>query len=322
MKLAPGKLALGRFAAAVFALAAALAGTPARAVDVDAGDYTALPAGTKLFLAYYQHAQRNKLYSGGDQLPGSNKLDSDIGILRGVYFTEIGGHIVDPQFLLPFGQLKGKGDLSVLGSNSGVADLLLAATVWFNPPGSKENFGITPFVWVPIGQYDRNQALNLGENRWKFALQAGWIKPLSDAVTMDVAADVTLFGKNDDFGPLGQTLKQKALFQLQGWLRYHLSPAADLRLGLSHSSGGKTEVDGVSQDNRSSSSTFSIGGAYFVGPKKPTARHLRPRLERARRLQGEQPPEPAPLADLLNAVAPNWSGGCSAAGSGTGQTSA
>jgi hypothetical protein len=262
------KLALQRAAAcAALGLAVMLCATPARAVDVDAGDYTALPAGTNLGLLYYQHAQRNKVYSGGNAAPGNNKLDSDIGILRGVHFMEIGGLIVDPQFLLPFGKLKAKGDLSALGSNSGLADLLLAATVWFNKPGSKENFGITPFVWVPIGQYDRNDPLSLGEHRWKFALQAGWIKPLSDALTLDVAADVTLYGKNDDFGPLSQTLKQKAQFQLQGWLRYHLSPAADLRLGLSQTTGGETKVDGVSQDDRTSSSKFAIGGAYFVAPK-------------------------------------------------------
>ena len=75
--------------------AAALVATPAQAIDVDAGDYTALPAGTKLGLLYYQHAQRNRLYAGGDRVPIDARLDSDVGILRGVYFMEIGGFIVD-----------------------------------------------------------------------------------------------------------------------------------------------------------------------------------------------------------------------------------
>lgn len=239
----------------------------AHAVDVDAGDYTALPAGTKLAIGYLQHAQRNKLYAGGDRVPGNNKLDSDVGIVRGVYFTEIAGYIVDPQFLLPFGKLKGKGDLSVLGSESGVADLLLAATLWLTPPGGKTHFGITPFVWVPVGSYDRNAALNLGENRWKFALQAGYITPLTDSLTIDVAADFTLFGKNDDFGPLGQTQKQKVMFQAQSWLRYALSAATDLRLGVSHTAGGETKVNGASQDDRTATTKIAFGVASFVGPK-------------------------------------------------------
>jgi Putative MetA-pathway of phenol degradation len=254
-----------RSVAAIASVAtAALAPTPACAIDVDAGDYTALPAGTNLGLLYYQHAQRNRAYDNGNRVPINARLDSDVGILRGVHFMDIGGYIVDPQFLLPFGKLKGKNDLSALGSESGIGDLLLAATVWFNKPGSKENFGITPFIFVPTGSYDRNAALNLGENRWKFALQAGWIKPLSDSVTMDLIGDFTLHGKNDKFG--SSTLKQKPLFQFQGWWRYHLSPQLDLRFGLSHVTGGETKVDGVNQDDRQATSKFSLGAAWFVAP--------------------------------------------------------
>jgi Putative MetA-pathway of phenol degradation len=253
-----------RWSAAGAVLAASLfAATPARAIDVDAGDYTALPAGTTLGITYYQHATRNRAYSGGDRVPINARLDSDVGILRGVRFMDIGGYIVDPQFLLPFGKLKGKNDLSALGSADGIGDLLLAATVWFNKPGQKENFGITPFVFVPVGSYDRNKPLNLGENRWKFALQAGWINPLSDSITMDLIGDVTLFGENDKFG--ASKLKQKPLLQFQGWWRYHLSAATDLRLGLSQTVGGETKVDGVSQDDRTSTSKFSIGAGHFVG---------------------------------------------------------
>jgi hypothetical protein len=250
------------------ALAGALFAAPAaHAIDVDAGDYTALPAGTNLFLLYYQHATRNRLYAAGDRVPGNTKLDSDIGILRYVRFMELGGFIVDPQALVPFGKLKGKGDLAVLGSNSGLADPLIAATLWFNKPGSKENLGITPFVYLPVGQYDRNEPLNLGENRWKFAMQVGWIKPLTDSITLDATADVTLFGDNDDFGATSATLKQKPLFQFQGMLRYALSQATDLRGGLSYTRGGETKVGGVSQDDQLSNSKFWIGAATFVGPK-------------------------------------------------------
>ena len=102
----------------------------ASALDVDAGDYTAMPAGTNVGLLYYQHAERNRLYANGDKLPLDAGLDSDIGILRGVHFMELGGYIVDPQFLLPFGNMRAKDDLSALGSDSGTGDLMLAATVW------------------------------------------------------------------------------------------------------------------------------------------------------------------------------------------------
>lgn len=249
------------------AAAASLLATPARAIDIEAGDYTALPAGTNLGLVYYQHATRDKLYADGDQVPINPKLDSDIGVLRGVHYMDIGGYIVDPQFLLPFGKLKAKDDIAALGSETGVADLILAATVWFNKPDSKTHFGITPFLYVPTGSYDKNDPLSLGENRWKFALQAGYIFPIAEKWTVDLVGDVTLFGKNDDFGPAGQSLKQKPLYDFQAHLRYHISPATDLRAQIGYKTGGETEVDGVDQDNRAGDTRIKFGMTHFIGPK-------------------------------------------------------
>ncbi|WP_373806624.1 transporter [Delftia acidovorans] len=257
------------FTRASLALAAmaACATFNAHAVDIDAGDYTALPPGTTLGMVYYQHATRDSLYANGDQAPIRPRLTSDIGIARGVHFMKLGDYVIDPQFLLPFGRLSASRDIAAMGSNTGVGDLMLAATLWLTKPGDKEHFGITPFVWLPTGQYNRNDPLSLGENRWKAALQAGWIKPLGKSVTMDLAADVTVFGKNDDFGAHSATLKQKAQFQFQGLLRYHLSDTSDLRLGLSHLTGGETQVNGVAQGDRQSTTKVSFGGAVFVAPK-------------------------------------------------------
>jgi len=227
-----------------------------------------MPAGTNLGMVYYQHAERNKLYSAGNQVPIKAGLDSDVGILRAVHFMEIGGIIVDPQFLLPFGNLKGKDDMSALGSGSGIGDLMLVATAWLvNDPKAKTYFGISPYLYLPTGTYDRNEALNLGENRWKFALQGGYITPLSDSVSLDLIGDVMVFGKNDDFGAASQTLEQKPLYQGQTFLRYHVSPTFTLSAGLSYTAGGETEVNGVSRNDRISTSKYSLGGSYFIGPK-------------------------------------------------------
>lgn len=243
--------------------------TPASALDVEAGDYTALPAGTNLLLLYYQHATRDKLYSGGDRVPINPGLDSNIGLLRGVHYTDIGGYIVDPQFILPFGKLKGKDDTAFLGSEDGIGDLIVGATVWLTKPGAKTHFGITPFFQLPTGDYDRNRALNLGENRWKFILNTGYITEIAPGLTLDLVGDVTLFGKNDDVndGLGGITeLKQKPQFQFQGFLRYNITPAFDVRGAVSYTTGGETEIGGVNQDNRQSLWKFNVGAGWFVGP--------------------------------------------------------
>ncbi|AFT72638.1 Quinohemoprotein alcohol dehydrogenase protein [Alloalcanivorax dieselolei B5] len=262
LKITESKAAFSLLAGALFSTA-----SQSHAVDVDAGDYTALPAGTNLAMVYYQYADRDRLYSDGDRVPINAGLESHVGILRGVHFTQIGDYIVDPQFLLPFGHLEGKDDTKSLGDADGLGDLILAATVWLvNKPETNTYFGITPFLYVPTGTYDHDDALNLGENRWKFALQAGYITGLTKKVSLDVAADVTVHGKNDDFGANKDTQKQDPLFQVQTFLRYHLRENLDLRAGLSHTFGGETEINGIDQDDRARTTKMTIGSGWFVTP--------------------------------------------------------
>src|SRR5574343_1913090 len=78
------------------ALAAGLAigltcSTQASAFDGDAGDYSALPAGTTLAAVYYQYASRDAIFANGNRAPGNNRLDSNVGILRGVHYMKVGG---------------------------------------------------------------------------------------------------------------------------------------------------------------------------------------------------------------------------------------
>lgn len=245
-----------------------LSASCAAAFDVDAGDYTALPAGTTLAAVYYQHASRDALYAGGHRLAGDNRLDSEIGILRGVHYLKLGDYLIDPQFLLPFGSLEGKGSLSGLGRESGVGDLILASTLWLvNRPDSGTYFGLTPFLQLPTGDYDGKRALNLGENRWRLTLQGGFITPLAEKLLLDVIGDVTVYGKNDDFGPGGAKMTQKPLYQLQTHLRYQLTPSWDLRLGVSQLYGGETEVDNVARHDRQKTTKLTLGSGYFITPK-------------------------------------------------------
>ncbi|MRV71755.1 transporter [Duganella sp. FT92W] len=255
------------FQSMVATLLAALASTPAMALDVDAGDYTALPPGTNLALVYYQHAQRDRLYGKGAPVPIVAGLDSDVGILRGVHFMDIGGITVDPQFLLPFGRLKGKDGTAFLGDGSGAGDVILAATAWLvNRKDANTYFGITPFLTLPTGRYDRNKALNLGEHRTKFTLQAGYITPVAPSLSLDLIADVTVYGDNRDFGAASATLAQKASYGAQAHLRYHVSPTMDVRAGVFKTITGETRVNGVGRGDRGDTVKFNLGATYFVRP--------------------------------------------------------
>lgn len=111
-----------------------------------------------------------------------------------------------------------------------------------------------------------DRALNLGENRWKFSLQAGYVRGLTENLSLDLAADVTLYGENSDFGPEGADLDQDPLYQLQGFLRYNLTPTWDIRGGLSYELGGETKIDGQRQSDEIDTLSGTLGTAFFINP--------------------------------------------------------
>jgi hypothetical protein len=231
-------------------LACALASSNALAVDVNAGDYTALPAGTNVAAWYQQYSRAERFNADG--APDSQRdtgLKSNISILRLIHFMDIGGITVDPQILLPFGHVY---DARIagqsLGSASGLADPIIGATFWLvNQPAagvSGRYFGITPLFYLPWGNYDKDDPLNLGENRFKADVQLGWVEPLWGKVSMELYADVVAYGHNNDAGNGQQTLKQDPTYQLQGNLRYDFNPSQRVALGYSTSTGGKQYLDG------------------------------------------------------------------------------
>lgn len=68
----------------------------AHAIDVDPGDFVPAPEGTTTGLLYFQHAERDRLYSQGRQSVNDPRLVSDVGIARLVHYTRIGGLTVAP----------------------------------------------------------------------------------------------------------------------------------------------------------------------------------------------------------------------------------
>jgi hypothetical protein len=240
----------------------------AQAIDVDIGDFVPAPAGTTVSLLYYQHAERNSLYMQGRKAPIDPKLDSDVGIARLVHYTRIGDMSFAPQVLVPFGRLDAGRDTTALGQTSGMGDIILAAPFWpINDAASRTYLGIAPYLYLPTGSYDRNRALNLGEHRWKFDLQVGFVKGFTDKWYWDLTGDVMFYGKNDDYGSTGATQRQKSLYQVQSYLRYQFTPAANVFVGLSQTWGGETSVNAVDSNDEARQRKASIGGSWFIGPK-------------------------------------------------------
>lgn len=237
------------------------------AIDVDAKDYLPAPDGTNVFLFYGQYAQRDALYAGDKKVEGDPKLESTVGLFRFVHFTKFKDYVIEPQIIIPVGKLKASKDISALGDSSGVlGDIILANTVLlFNEQEKGKVWGVTPFLTLPTGSYDKDDTLNMGENRYKFTLQTSLVNKFTDKLGTDLSADVTFYGKNDDYGQ-DSTLEQDPGYQLQADVFYQIQNNYDLRAGISYLNAGKTEVENVTADAAEQTKIW-LGSQINLNPK-------------------------------------------------------
>jgi hypothetical protein len=240
---------------------AMLGGSPAAHADVkpDPGDYTALPPGTDLALLYLQHHEADDLYVNGRKVVDNLGLSLDVGVLRFVHFTELGGYVIDPQIMIPFGRQ----EVDLAGTEqSGLGDIFFGGTLWLvNKPKDGEYFGTSVFLTAPTGS-DKNQGFALSDNRWKLDLQAGYIRKLAANWTMDVHGEVEFYQDQRDTGA-----ERYPLIQLYGHLRYHLSDATYVGATWRHGWGAKETLDGTTLAGRKDNDNLLLTWASFLTPQ-------------------------------------------------------
>lgn len=237
-------------------------------IATDPGDYVPLPEGVNLGILYGQHTTRDEVYANGDKQPVNAGLDTTIGLARFVHYTDIGGVIVDPQIIVPFGKVDLKEPMGGLDATSetGVGDPLVGATAWFvNDPGSQQWLGLSGFASVPVGQYDEDKGpVNIGENRWKGIFQAGYVKGFGDHWMVDLIGEYTVYGDNDDF--LGFRREQEDSQSIQAHFRYLFSQQTHVALSYYQDFGGETTVGGAQQNDELERNRWLATFATFPAP--------------------------------------------------------
>ncbi|WP_291809475.1 transporter [Limnobacter sp.] len=237
-------------------------------IATDPGDYVPLPAGINLGILYVQHATRDAFFANDAQVPGNNRLDTTIGLARFVHYMDIGGYIVDPQIIIPFGKVDLKTPFGPLPatSESGIGDPLVGATAWFvNNPANKEYLGLSAFASVPVGDYDAQKGpVNLGQDRWKGIYQVGYVKGLGDKFIVDLIGEYATYGKQDNF--LGFEREQDDSQSAQAHLRYLLSESSHLALSFYQDFGGETSLGGTAQNDELDTNRWLATYSTFIEP--------------------------------------------------------
>jgi len=237
----------------------------ANAVEVAPGDYEQYPVGATIGAIYYQHSTTDSAYANGHKVSSDFALSSDVGILRLLHVYALSDTVtIDPQFLLPFGHVSSGGDASTLGSTRGVGDLILTAPVKLRLNDARDTLSIAPYLFVPTGTYDKDDALNIGENRWKFELQSAYVKHFTQKWAMDLVAGATWYGDNTDYGANADRLEQDVSYAAQVMGRYMPDATTTFAIGFGRNWGGETRVEKVNQDNEIGTTNFRLTATKFV----------------------------------------------------------
>lgn len=223
--------------------------------DLDPRDYVGVPPGTFAMITYYRFISADKLYADDERIAKDAGLTANVGIFRPVYYGDVGGFLYNIQTLIIVGEQSLNGELGDT-SASGFFDPVLLGTFWFiNDNQNQTWLGITPYITVPIGEYNEKKALNTGENRWKFEPEIMLSKGFGNGWFLDVGGAVEFFTKNEDF------LKDNDLEQDPLWTaELHLSKDITKKwyIGASYfyHFGGETEVNGDKQNDEQNNHTL------------------------------------------------------------------
>ena len=118
-------------------------------------------------------------------------------------------------------------------------------------------------IAFPVGEYDSDQALNLGQNRWYGRVGTPIIWQIGPWVpgrrtTIEVLPSVWFFSDNDDY--VGQMLSTDPMFQVEAHLTRDFTEHFWGSLDSTYLAGGKSTVGGVGGD-----SLNNLGVGFTLG---------------------------------------------------------
>ena len=118
-------------------------------------------------------------------------------------------------------------------------------------------------IAFPVGEYDSDQALNLGQNRWYGRVGAPLVWQIGSWVpgrrtTLEVLPSVWLFSENDDY--VGHTLSTEPMFQVEGHLTRDFTEHFWGSLDSTWLAGGESSIDGAGGD-----SLNNVGIGFTLG---------------------------------------------------------
>jgi hypothetical protein len=246
------------------------------AIDLQPGEIAAPPPGINLIQLNVISSQRGDAYQAKQKVSDATKLVSNQFQLRYIHTFETADLPSVVYVQTPLGYVHPEKALSTVYNNqSGLGDTTMVYAIWpYANREEKKYWGVGVYLTLPTGQYEAaNGLINMGGNRYSYALQTGYQIELLPNLNWIAAVDAVWFAKNNEYfanqlATQQQTLKQEVLYTAQTGFSYDLNRQYSVAAAYFFTQGGERVLDGVDVANSetrvhryqlSATSRFSFG---------------------------------------------------------------
>lgn len=244
-----------------------MAGISARlhAGEIEPRSYINTPVGVNFLIAGYVYTDGGLSTVASSPLQNA-ELEMDTEVAAYVRTLAVMGKSAKFDMIAPYTHLVGDADVSGVQRSRDVRGwqdprFRFSMNFYGAPALSLKEFasyqqdliiGGSVQVSAPLGQYDDDRLVNLGTNRWFVKPDLG-ISKAWGALALELSSGVFLFTNNHDyFG--GNTLEQDPLYTSQVHLTYNIKPGMWMAVSATADNGGKTQVNGVENDDEQNNS--------------------------------------------------------------------
>lgn len=260
----------------------AVAGAPSigAAQDLEPRRWTHLPTGTSVFAF-------TGAYTTGDLSfdPVLRIEDAEVDLYTAVagftHYFALGDRTARVDVVVPF--QSGRWDGLVDGvprtvDRDGLADpvIRLSTSVFGAPAVSAGDFrayraehqvettaGAALELRLPLGEYQEDKLINLGQNRFAIAPQLGVLHTRGEW-SYELTGTLSFFTENDEFFG-GHELEQDPLFLVQSHVVKLFGPDWWAAAGAAYSFGGESTIDGVAKDDERSTLIYGASAGRRLG---------------------------------------------------------
>lgn len=241
----------------------------AEAGEIEPRTYVNTPIGVNFLLGGYVYTDGDLATSGSSPLKDA-EVTMDNGVLAYARSMDLYGKSAKFDIILGYSELSGEamvGEQRRSRNVSGFLDPRFRFSINFlgAPALSVQEFssyqqdlivGASVQVSAPLGQYDENRLINLGNNRWFIKPDIGISKAWGD-FTLELSGGAFLFTDNDDFFG-GKKLEQDPVYITQLHATYNLGRGVWAAVSGTYDHGGRTTVDGVHNDDKQDNSRAGV----------------------------------------------------------------